>query len=276
MQQHLGKIIVIAAVVLCGLAMYLTADLRQDQGFLEKMLREVAAPFSNLIHSVRTASTGFVEGMRSRQELQQENERLRQENAELKRQLAFMERYVRENEFLRGALELPLVEQPATLAAEVIARVPEEWWSQITINRGSRANVQPGNPVIDRYGRVVGKVWSTTWHTAQVVLCVDPKLTVGGRIQRTGGLVLVEGGHPEKPQGLKVKPLDRHMDIEEGDMVLTSGYSRLFPSDLPLCQITSVVLDEYNMPILGFAEPLADLERLDLVYVLAWEVEAEQ
>ena len=66
------------------------------------------------------------------------------------------------------------------------------------------------------------------------------------------------------------------MDIEEGDVVLTSGYSRLFPSDLPLCQITSVVLDEYNMPILGFAEPLADLERLDLVYVLAWEVEAEQ
>ncbi|MCK9221711.1 MAG: rod shape-determining protein MreC [Limnochordia bacterium] len=276
MRQNYVKITIIVVILICICAMYYTADLRRDQSILEKLVAEITLPLSGLAHRVRTGITGFFSGLKSYREYVLENEELRLENAELRRELALMQHHLRENEALRTALSLPLIQEQTMLAAEVIARSPDEWWSQVTINKGSRAGIEPGSPVLDKYGRVVGRVWAASWHSAKVVLCVDPRITVGGRIKRTGGLVLVEGGHPEYPQGLRIKPLDRHMDIVEGDVVLTSGYSQHFPSDLPLCRIDKVVLDDYHVPTLGFAEPVADLMQLDLVYVLSWEMEDEQ
>lgn len=237
----------------------------------ERALREAVAPLQSGVNRVSKGAVGVVQGIVRLGYLARENASLRDELEQLRSERVELLAAKRENEGLRALLQLTRDTRFETVAAEVIARTPINWFNTLTINKGTTHGIQKGMAVIAPEG-VVGHVRSTTAHTAEVLLIVDPKSALGGRIGRTGQVVLAEGmGAPGGGRAL-VKPLSRETDLRKDDHVVTAGLSDIYPKGLPVGVVEEVNEAKYGLTKYGVLRPAVDLERLEWVAVIVgWD-----
>jgi rod shape-determining protein MreC len=256
-------------LVLAGV-IFLTTGQRASLSWPEWALREAVAPLQSGVSRVTRGAEGAVRGLVGLFHLANENARLRQELEQLRAERAELLEAQRENESLRQLLQLQRDSRLEMVAAEVIARTPSHWFSALTINKGSLHGVGKGMAVVAADG-VVGHVRTVTAHTAEVLLIIDPKSALGGRIYRTGDVVLVEGlGAPGGGRAL-VKPLAREVDLRKDDYVVTAGLSEIYPKGLPVGVVEEVQEAKYGLTKYGVLRPAVDMDRLEWVAVItAW------
>lgn len=198
--------------------------------------------------------------------LAEENAAMREELVRLRAENQRLREVARENAWLRDALGFRKQAERPMVAAEVISRPPNQWLSTLTIDKGSDDHVVPGTAVVAPAG-IVGQVMSVTRTTATVLLLTDARSTVGGVVQRTGDLVLVQGVGALEEQAV-VKPLNRNAGLRPGDVILTSGVSRIYPKGLPIGRIVRVEPGDYALAQSGVLEPAVDLSRIQAVFLL--------
>ena len=177
------------------------------------------------------------------------------------------------------AKDLELLNQgPAGLSdnrpvrARVIAKDPNLWFDQVTIDKGSGSGVQRNQAVVNGEG-LVGRVTEVTGSTAIVTLITNHTTQIGGKVSESGvqGLVGVEAGHPTD---LVLGSLSSKDEVSRGQIVVTSGttskvdrFPSPYPRDIPIGRVTSVD-DLGTDDEQAHVAPFADLRRLDLVEVL--------
>jgi len=156
--------------------------------------------------------------------------------------------------------------------ARVIAKDPNLWFDQVTIDKGTGDAVQRNQAVVNGQG-LVGRVTFVTGSTAIVTLITNHTTKIGGTVSESGveGLVEVEQGHPTD---LVLNQLSSKDRVSGGQLVVTSGttstvnrYPSPYPRDIPIGRVTRVEdagSDDQQVHL----APFADLRRLDLVEVL--------
>ena len=195
-----------------------------------------------------------------------ENQRLREEIVRLQLQLTAQQEAERENRLLRQLLHMDPPPEYVAISASIIERVPRQWTRQVLLDRGEKAGVVP-NAVVVSPGGAVGRGVSTTEDTARVLLLTDPTSAVGGIVERTGDLVLVEGVAGNSGQ-LQARTLSPHAEVKPGDMIITSGLGGIFPKGLPLGKVVSVDPDPYGLATHATIMPAADFGRLEYLLIL--------
>jgi rod shape-determining protein MreC len=160
----------------------------------------------------------------------------------------------------------------APVRARVIAKDPNLWFDQVTIDQGTGAGVQRNLAVINGQG-LVGRVTEVTGSTAIVTLITNHTTQIGGKVSDSGvqGLVGVEAGHPTE---LVLDDLSSKDVVTRGQIVVTAGttskvdrFPSPYPRNIPVGRVTSVD-DPGTDDQRGHVAPFADLRRLDLVEVL--------
>jgi rod shape-determining protein MreC len=156
--------------------------------------------------------------------------------------------------------------------ARVIAKDPNLWFDQVTIDKGTGDGVHRNQAVVNGQG-LVGRVTFVTGSTAIVTLITNHTTKIGGTVSESGveGLVEVEQGHPTD---LVLNQLSSKDRVSGGQLVVTSGttstvnrYPSPYPRDIPIGRVTRVEdagSDDQQVHL----APFADLRRLDLVEVL--------
>jgi rod shape-determining protein MreC len=172
----------------------------------------------------------------------------------------------RENEWLREALDFRDEGEHAFLVAEVIGRSPSNWESTIVVNKGQAHGVVSGMAVVTNVG-IVGTVINSSRHTSTVLLLVDAQSATGGLVQSSGDLVLVEGGQIDQTT-LSAKPLSRDTSVEVGDVILTSGLSRIYPKNFPIGEVVGVESRQYDLSFSAVVRPFVDFARLEYVLIV--------
>jgi rod shape-determining protein MreC len=160
----------------------------------------------------------------------------------------------------------------APVRARVIAKDPNLWFDQVTIDKGTGSGIQRNQAVINGQG-LVGRVTEVTGSTAIVTLITNHTTEIGGKISISGvqGLVGVEAGHPTD---LVLGSLSSKDEVSRNQIVVTSGttskvgrYPSPYPRDIPIGRVTRVD-DLGTDDEQAHVAPFADLRRLDLVEVL--------
>ncbi len=273
MQRESARKVYVATLAVASLVfvslLFVTSRDRPRLSPLEVATREAVAPLESALHRVSGAVAGAWRTVTHLGHLIRENDRLYLEVSRLLAENARLEEYRLQNERLRHLLDFQQTSSYITVAGEIIARDPSNWLGTMTIDKGTARGVKKDVAVITSEG-LVGKVLAATARTATVLPIIDPRSAVGGMIQRTRALVLVEGA-PGVPGMCLVKPLTPESDIREGDRVLSSGLGGVYPKGLLIGEVSKVFEGKYGVGKAAYLRPVVDFSRLEEVLVITGE-----
>lgn len=194
----------------------------------------------------------------SRQTLIQENEGLRTELLVHKRKTQQMASLSAENTRLRQLLNSADTIEDRVLVAELIGVSPNPMMHKVMINRGTQDGVYEGQPVVDAYG-LVGQVVETGQKTSMVLLITDSSHALPVQLNRNG-LRLVAEGQGDLEQ-LRLRHVSGTMDIQEGDLLVSSGLGQRFPAGYPVAVVEKIEFDPGKPFATVLARPMAELNR---------------
>ena len=181
------------------------------------------------------------------QELQAKIVELESENKNIKALLKYVEKEAKNT---------------STIPARVVGRSADNWWQQVTLNRGSNTGIQKGY-VVKAEGGLVGLIDSVTPNTSRVLLISDMNSQVGVNISRTGGKGILRG---DGSADAVLEFYEKVPNVKKGDVVSTSTYSSKFPSGVPIGKIKS--LDLKRLPAsVATVELFPPIRSLDWVTV---------
>ena len=203
---------------------------------------------------------------------------LKAENQELKEKLKnyeFLQRnnteIRKENERLREQLQFATHIEQKNFPAQIIGRNPDNIYSGITINKGSRSGIKKGMSVIavqNGTTGLVGKIVTVGLETSLVMPVYDSKCVVSSRIQNTRDIGLVNGsGNANSPLQMKYIKKRVLSELNFGDIVVTSGETDNYVADIPVGTITNIMVVEYDSSLNIEITPVVDFARLKTVIV---------
>ncbi|MEL0082027.1 MAG: rod shape-determining protein MreC [Gammaproteobacteria bacterium] len=199
--------------------------------------------------------------------LMQQNQHLRETNQRLVLEHQQFASLQAENQRLHALLgSVATASQPARYQLARIYQVSLDPHSQqVQIDRGSDDQVYLGQPVISSAG-VFGQVVHLGPTSAQVLQITDEDHAIPVINRRSGERAIVRG---EGPSGLLKLPfLPAHADIQQGDLLLTSGLGKTFPKGYPVATVRSVSVTAGNNFASVVAVPVAEPDKVQEVLLL--------
>ena len=218
-----------------------------------------------LANSPRTVLDGVSDNLVDTSKLQIENKVLREQLREKNADLLLLDQLKVENQRLRLLLNSPLRTDEYKKIAEILTAETDVYRQQIVINQGEKDGAYVGQPVIDEKG-VIGQIISVGENTSRVLLLTDVTHSIPVQVLRNDVRVIASGtGHTDE---LTLDNVPRSVDIEKGDLLVTSGLGGRFLEGYPVAVVQSVSRDGSNYFATVKAKPLAALERLRYVLLL--------
>lgn len=202
----------------------------------------------------------------NRNELQLENSRL---NTERLLTQARLQRYASleaENSRLRAMLEARSRVRDQVRVAEIMSASANPFRHVLVVDKGTTDGVYNGQTILDANG-VVGQVIEAGVMSAQGILISDPDHALPVEINRNGLRTIAVGtGQFDR---LDLPFLPNNADVEEGDLLVTSGLGGAFPAGYPVGSIDSVQLKPEEPFAIVTARPAAALNQIREV-LLVW------
>ena len=187
------------------------------------------------VHAVRSSSSYF----NDLGEAQSESAKAREKLALQSLRAGQVELLLQENNRLRKLLNLK--EQLATpvTAAEVVYDAADPYTRKVIIDKGQAHQVALGSPVLDESG-VLGQVTRVHPLVSEVTLVVDRDLTIPVLNVRTGARSVAYGDPTVGGSGMELRFMGSNADVQEGDLLTTSGVDGVYPPGLPVARVSRI------------------------------------
>jgi rod shape-determining protein MreC len=226
------------------------------------------SPFLRGGSGVEKKLRGFREGLKSIEQLEEENKRLLIANKEMSATNQTLRGLEAENNRLRKALGYQGRTEFTLLPARVIARDSSTWYNQITIDRGEQDHITDDMPVLNEEG-LVGKTTVVSKHASIVVLIADETCGVAAHAEGSREQGIVRGARAHVGGGaptIGFNFLSKQANLKPGQNVYTSGTGGVFPPGVLIGQVKDFkvgALDSYATIV-----PAVDLTTLEDVFVV--------
>lgn len=216
--------------------------------------------------SVRYISArDFITTPRDVTQLREQNALLESQVTQLQTQLIEMEERLGEAQVCFALLEFGRTNpQYDYTAATVIGREISPFLQYIIIDKGTEDGVRYGMPVVTQQG-LVGRVDAVIANAARVKLITDSTSIVNVRLQSAEVEAQLQGSLTGDIS-LDMIPLD--LNIEPGDVVLTSGLGGNFPPNIFIGQVLSTQRRENALFQTASVQPIVDFSSINAVLVV--------
>lgn len=145
-----------------------------------------------------------------------------------------------ENRQLRTLLDLPQRSEFSAIAAEIVYAERDVFKRKVLVDKGADAKVQPGQVVMDDQG-IVGQVTRVYPWMSEVTLITEKDHAVPVQVQRNGLRTIVFGAGDTSTLSLRYMPISS--DIQNGDLLVTSGIDGLYPQGIPVAKVVKIERD---------------------------------
>lgn len=272
------KALVAVCLVLVGFMIY-AATSEGYAGVPSQIVNTILYPFQKVGSAISSAADDFFTWIGGINYLWDENEALKQENSELRQQMIDYEELQRQNQQYEQLLGIKENNQQITAMepAFVIGRDAQDQYGSFTIDKGSAEGIAPGDPVITAEG-LVGCVSEVSLHSARVSTTLDAGVNVGVMVSSTRDTGIVCGDLALAEDGLtKLMYLDRASEAKEGDQLITTGISGLFPKGLIVGTIQEIRTETHGKSLYAIVEPVESMTSVKDVFVItAFDGEIER
>ena len=166
----------------------------------------------------------------------EENQFLREKNLQLNLQLESILYAADENENLRELLDFKRETKLKIIAASIINKGIQTNIKSLTIDVGSGDNVFTNQAVLTPHG-VIGKTIQVGEKSAIVQSISDNNFRLSVRIMPSGAVGILRWFDNNI---CKVYEVQKNVDVNIGDRVITSGFSKIYPPKLPVGTVSGV------------------------------------
>lgn len=231
----------------------------------------ITKPFRFVTNSISTKLEKNADSIQNADSYYEENQKLKKQIGELNKKLTDYDDLVAEVEELRKLVVIKEAHPDSIFsqAAEVLGYVTNDPFKGFMIDKGFADGIEPYSPVITAEG-VVGIIIEVSQYSSTVRTILSPDLSVAAVCSSTSAdFGIVEGTVITAENGTtKLIHLSKEHQIKEGDLIITSGSSGLFPKDYALGTVKEIGIEANGLSAYAEIEPCADISRLSSVFVI--------
>ena len=263
------RTVILVGAIIAATLIFLSYNLMYDTGtsVLKNMALEAATPFQKVfnlsVSNVKSAWKRYIHLVG----LEDENRKLKSKMAALQEELILYKEGNLETQRLKKLLSLQDTYPHRFIAARVIGKELSVISKTLWIDKGKTHGLEPGMPVLVSPG-LIGRLTDVSWHSSKVLLLIDENSNVDVLIQRTRVQGIARGAGS---RGCVVRYVPKIQDVREGDVVVTSGLSNIFPKGLLVGKVSYVNRLDAGLFSKIHVAPFADLASVEEVMVLAAE-----
>ena len=197
--------------------------------------------YFNTSNSIAASTISTSQNIREYFSLTDINNDLAVENSVLKKKLDQRNQLLYSME-LSSFKDAAIINRFDYVSAKVINNSTRYYKNFITINRGTNHGIRAGMAAVSQLG-TVGKVKSVSENYAVLISLLNIDDQVSSLIKRTGHFGTVQWNGAD-PLLIDLKFIPRHVKIQVGDTIVTSGYNAVFPEGIIIGKIESFKLNE--------------------------------
>ncbi|HYD97498.1 MAG TPA: rod shape-determining protein MreC [Noviherbaspirillum sp.] len=248
----------------------LVADSRlRSLGAIRQVVGTVLYPLQVVALLPRDAAYMVGDYFSSLSAMQKENRGLKEQQIANGHTLQQVQQLSAENAHLRKLLSANERLAVKSVMTEILYDARDAFTRKIIVDRGTSHGVAQGQPVIDDVG-VVGQVTRVFPFTAEVTLLTDKDQAIPVQVVRSGLRSIAYGqGHSG---ALDLRFMPANADIENGDMLVTSGIDGVYPAGLSVAKVTQVDRKSSDAFARIVCQPLAGIDRNRQLLILLTEM----
>jgi rod shape-determining protein MreC len=190
---------------------------------------------------------------------------LRREYLTSRHKLFQLQALAAENRQLRALLGAAQQNEIQVVLAEILYTPRDPFNRKITLNKGNSSGVKEGQVVMDDLG-VIGQITKVYPRMSEVTLITDKDHSVPVQIARNALRTVISGAG--RNSELELRFLSINADVQEGDLLVTSGIGGVYPPGLPVGRITHIEYDRSREFARIICAPVAGVDRHRQVLIL--------
>ncbi len=197
--------------------------------------------------------------------VKEENQILKLQLAELQQEITTYREALIENRRLKKLLNIKRKLNKKSIVGRIVGIDIATWHSILTINIGKTDGVNLNAPVLSQ-GGLVGRIIEVGLHYSKVMLITDYNSRVAVIVQRNRARGILKG---IGEKGCILDYVKKGIDVQTGDLIITSGIDGIFPKGLQVGRVSSIEPQD-NMELFQHikVEPSVDLDSIEEVLVL--------
>lgn len=241
-------------------------------GSVHAILSSVAYPLQRIVGDSVALWHKAQEYCTTQEALCKENNQLR--NTEFLQQVRLQKLMAleSENEQLRALLQSSARLGENLLVAEILKVDGDQFSHQLLLNKGLQAGIYVGQPVLDAQG-IIGEVIEVFEKTSRVLLLTDASHGIPVQNVRNGVRGIAMGTGRSKTLDLQYVP--NTVDIQVGDLLITSGLGGRYPAGYPVGIISQINRDTSDAFASVQIEASSQLDRTRMVLLIRRSTEED-
>lgn len=233
---------------------------------VENIFFRTISPVQRVFYTSSLSVKGFYDNWLARRDLLAENKKLQSELESNLIDVAEFNLLKSENELLKQELKFVQSSSAIFVSAKIITGVSDPLSKSVVIDRGSNDGVTEGLAVLAGEGVIIGKIIEVYPDFSKVLLLTDNKSILAATVQnidQTAGLVEGQFG-----LSLMMTNIPQDQEINEGDLVVTSGLEGSIPQGLLVAKVESINIVESEIFKTAILQPLVSFNSLSYVLVV--------
>ncbi|GAA0371298.1 rod shape-determining protein MreC [Alkalibacterium iburiense] len=264
-------IILLISVILFVSLLSLSLRSGGNNPFLQQVTNDITAVLGRTFSRPANAVTELFDSITNLQNTYEENQRLKTEIDQIYERQAELNVLRDENERLEEELNLQssLLDY-RTISGTVISRNPDTWVDQIIVDRGSQDGVEIGMPVMSGNG-LVGRISEVNPTSSKVVLLTNVDQSsnqVSSEIVMDEVVYGLISGYDSETNRLIMSQITSTTDINEEELITTSGLGGAIPRGLVIGEVDEVRMDSFGLAQEVYVTPATDFNNIRYVTII--------
>ena len=196
--------------------------------------------------------------------LQEENARLKHAQLDGAEDLMRTRQLEAENERLRKLLDVKQRQKANGRVAQILYAARDPFSRRVIVDKGQQDKITAGQPAVDHAG-LIGQVTRIFPFVSEVTLITDKDQAVPVQIVRNGLRSVVFGLGDGQ---LELRFMPANADVQNGDVLVTSGLDGIFLPGLPVAKIVHIERDTSYSFARIYCAPIAGVENFGEIMIL--------
>jgi len=171
---------------------------------------------------------------------------------------------ISENQKLKSLLEYKDNSKLSLMTSRVINFGVSPFLNSVNIDLGSNNSIVPNLPVIDQNG-VIGKTISSYSKTSTVQLMIDYNFRLSVKLEKSGTVGILRY---KKDNLFEIWEIPLATEISTNERVLTSGFSDIFPPNLFVGKIVSIINKPNMIQKVAIMQSNINFSKLEYLFLI--------